>query len=222
MCLDRRPILADSEIPLPGTMPEDSAQRNVTNLLVEWRRGDHAALERLIPIVYGELRRVASARLNGEGAHTLQTTALVHEVYLRLAGLDRMTLQNRTHFFAMAARLMREILVDHARRRRALKRGADVTVLGLEGVDAGVENNLVEVLALDEALTDLARLDERAGRVVELRFFAGLTIAETADALGIAAATVERDWTVAKAWLLQRLSPDVHDSGDDRQRRPPD
>jgi RNA polymerase sigma factor (TIGR02999 family) len=187
-------------------MSQDSASQSVTNLLVEWRRGDRAALDRLIPIVYGELRRVASARLSNEGSHTLQTTALVHEVYVRLVDLDRMTLQNRTHFFAMAARLMREILVDHARRRHALKRGGDVTVLGLDGVDAGAESHVVEVLALDEALTSLASLDERAGRVVELRFFAGLTIAETADALGVAAATVERDWTVAKAWLLQRLS----------------
>jgi RNA polymerase sigma factor (TIGR02999 family) len=198
-------------------MPRDSAEPNVTKLLVEWRSGDQAALERLIPIVYGELRRVASARLRSEGSHTLQTTALVHEAYLRLVDLDRMTLQNRTHFFAMAARLMREILVDHARRRHALKRGGDATAIGLDGVDAGVENKVVEVLALNEALTDLASLDDRLARVVELRFFAGLSIAETADALDISSATVERDWTVAKAWLLQRLTPDVHASGDDRQ-----
>jgi RNA polymerase sigma factor (TIGR02999 family) len=120
----------------------------------------------------------------------------------------------------MAARLMREILVDHARRRHALKRGGDVTALGLDGVDAGVENKVVEVLALDEALTELASFDERLGRVVELRFLAGLSIAETADALDISSATVERDWMVAKAWLLRRLSPDVHDSGDDRRQRP--
>ena len=188
-------------------MPRDSAEQNVTNLLVEWRRGDQAALDRLIPIVYGDMRRVASARLRGEGSQTLHTTALVHEVYLRLVDLDRMTVQNRTHFFALAARLMREILVDHARRRHALKRGGDVTVLGLDGVEAGAENKVVEVLALNEALTELAALDERAGRVVELRFFAGLSIAETADALDVSPATVERDWTVAKAWLLQRLSP---------------
>jgi RNA polymerase sigma factor (TIGR02999 family) len=197
-------------------MSHDSASQSVTNLLVEWRRGDRAALDRLIPIVYGELRRVASARLSHEGSHTLQTTALVHEVYERLVDLDRMTLQNRTHFFAMAARLMREILVDHARRRNALKRGGDVTVLGLDGVDPGIENHVVEVLALDEALTDLARLDERAGRVVELRFFAGLTIAETAEALAVSAPTVERDWTVAKAWLLQRLSPGARPGGRSR------
>ena len=188
-------------------MPRDAAEPNVTELLVEWRRGDPAALERLMPIVYGEMRRVASARLRGERSQTLQTTALVHEVYLRLVEFDRMTVQDRTHFFAMAARLMREILVDHARHRHAIKRGGDVTVLGLDGVDAGVENKVVEVLALNEALTELAALDERVGRVVELRFFAGLSIAETADALDVSSATVERDWTVAKAWLLQRLSP---------------
>jgi RNA polymerase sigma factor (TIGR02999 family) len=199
-------------------MHRDSGERNVTDLLVEWRRGDHAALEHLIPIVYDELRRVASARLRGDGSDTLQTTALVHEAYLRLVDLDRMTLRNRTHFFAMAARLMRQIVVDHARRRHALKRGGDLTVLGLEGVDAGVENKVVEVLALDGALTELAALDARASRVVELRFFAGLSIAETAEALEVSAATVERDWTVAKAWLLQRLAPDVHDSGGDRRQ----
>ena len=203
-------------------MPRDSGERNVTDLLVEWRRGDHAALDRLIPIVYGELRRVASARLRSEGSHTLQTTALVHEAYLRLVDLDRMTLQNRTHFFAMAARLMREIVVDHARRRHALKRGGDLTVLGMDdvddGFDAGAENKVVEVLALDQALTELASFDERAGRVVELRFFAGLSIAETAEALDVSPATVERDWTVAKAWLLQRLAPGVPDSGGDRRQ----
>lgn len=183
---------------------------DVTRLLVEWRQGDEAALARLIPIVYGELRRVASAHLRGEHtARTLQTTALVHEAYLRLVGLDRMTLHNRTHFFAMAARLMREILVDHARRRNAAKRGAGITVLGLEGVDAGAgaESAVVDVIALDEALDDLAALDQRLCRVVELRFFAGLSIAEAAEALGVSTATVERDWTVAKAWLLQQLSP---------------
>ena len=189
-------------------MSKPSDEPRVTNLLVEWRRGDEAALARLIPIVYEELRRVASARLRSEGTdHTLQTTALVHEAYLRLVGLDRMTLQNRTHFFAMAARLMREILVDHARRRNALKRGGGVTILGLDDVAAATEGGLVDVVALDEALTDLGALDQRLSRVVELRFFAGLSIAEAADALDVSSATVERDWTVAKAWLMQRLSP---------------
>ena len=185
--------------------PSDAG--NVTELLAEWRRGDQAALERLIPIVYAELRRVASARLRNEAAHhTLQTTALVHEAYLRLVGLERMTLLNRTHFFAMAARLMREILVDHARRRDALKRGGGVTMTGLDEDHAGADSGIVDVLALDQALTELHALDPRLSRVVELRYFAGLSIAETADALDVSTATVERDWTVSKAWLLQRLT----------------
>ena len=187
--------------------PDDE---DVTYLLGQWGRGDEAALARLIPIVYAELRRVASARLRGEGSdHTLQTTALVHEAYLRLVGLNRMTLQNRTHFFAMAARLMRDILVDRARRNNALKRGGGVTIAvdALDDVAVETERALVDMLALDEALTALTALDARLGRVVELRFFAGLSIAETAEAIGMSPATVERDWTVAKAWLHQRLSP---------------
>jgi RNA polymerase sigma factor (TIGR02999 family) len=188
-------------------MAETGDDHSVTELLVEWRRGDQAAMARLIPIVYEELRRVASARLRGEASdHTLQTTALVHEAYLRLVGLDRMTVQNRTHFFAMAAGLMREILVDHARRKNALKRGGAVTVVGLEDAAAIAANVAVDVLALDDALRDLSSLDERLCRVVELRFFAGLSIAEAADVLAVSTATVERDWTVAKAWLFQRLS----------------
>jgi RNA polymerase sigma factor (TIGR02999 family) len=188
-------------------MPVPPPDGTVTQLLAEWRRGDDAALTRLIPLVYAELRRVARARLRHEAPHhTLQTTALVHEAYVRLAGLGRMTLRDRTHFFAMAARLMREILVDHARRRDAQKRGGGITVLGLEEVAAGAESGIVDVLALDQALTDLNALDERLCRVVELRYFAGLNIAETADALDVSSATVERDWTVSKAWLLQRLS----------------
>ena len=188
---------------------------DVTRLLADWRGGDDNALSRLIPVVYQELRRVARAHLRNEGSgHTLETTALVHEAYLRLVGLDRMTLQNRTHFFAMAARLMREILVDHARRKHALKRGGGLTIVGLDEVTAGNEQQSVDVLALNEALIDLAALDERLCRVVELRFFAGLSIAETTDALGVSSATVERDWTVAKAWLLQRLSSSPRPAAD--------
>jgi RNA polymerase sigma-70 factor, ECF subfamily len=188
-------------------MPVPPPDGDVTQLLAEWRRGDDAALARLIPLVYAELRRVASARLRHEAPnHTLQTTALVHEAYVRLVGLERMTLRDRTHFFAMAARLMREILVDHARRRDAQKRGGGLTLLGLADDVAAAESAIVDVLALDEALTELSALDERLCRVVELRYFAGLNIAETADALDISSATVERDWTVSKAWLLQRLA----------------
>jgi RNA polymerase sigma factor (TIGR02999 family) len=194
-------------------MPVPPGEGDVTQLLAAWRGGDEAALARLIPLVYAELRRVASARLRHEAAnHTLQTTALVHEAYVRLVGLERMTLRDRTHFFAMAARLMREILVDHARRRGALKRGGGLTVLGLDEVASVAESAIVDLLALDEALTELGALDERLCRVVELRYFAGLNIAETADALDVSAATVERDWTVSKAWLRQRLSslPEQH------------
>lgn len=125
---------------------------------------------------------------------------------MRLVGLNRMTLQNRTHFFAMAAWLMREILVDHARRKHAIKRGGGITVVGLDEVTSGSQEGIVDLIALDEALTDLGALDERLSRVVELRFFAGLSIADASEALGVSPATVERDWTVAKAWLLQRLS----------------
>ena len=189
-------------------MSEPVSRQDVTKLLADWQGGDRDALARLIPMVYPELRRVAAARLHNEGPeHTLQATALVHEAYLRLVGLDRMTLQNRTHFFAMAARLMREILVDHARRKHAAKRGGGISVVGLDDAVAAAQPASVDVLALDEALNDLGELDQRLSRVVELRFFAGLSIADTAEAIGVSSATVERDWAVAKAWLLQRLSP---------------
>jgi RNA polymerase sigma factor (TIGR02999 family) len=178
----------------------------VTALLLSWREGDKTALDRLVPLVYTELHRVARARLKGERAHSLQPTALVHEAYLHLVDLERMTIHSRAHFCALAARLMRQILVDHARRRRANKRGGAVTITGLE--DASLPAvAVVDVLAVDEALQELASFDERSCRVVELRFFAGLNIDETAAALDVSTATVERDWAVAKAWLLKRFSP---------------
>lgn len=181
---------------------------DVSALLAKWRHGDKAALDALVPLVYEELRRVAHARLRSEPAgHQLQTTALVHEVYLRLVDIKRMAIDNRTHFFAVAARLMRQVLVDHARRQRADKRGGGATMLALDRVSGGVTPNVVDVLALDTALEDLAALDERLCRVVELRFFAGLTIDETAAALEVAAVTVERDWAIARAWLGARFSP---------------
>ena len=178
----------------------------VTALLLGWRRGDKAALNRLVPIVYDELRRVARARLKAEQGHSLQATALVHEVYLRLVDLERMTIQSRIHFLAVAARLMRQILVDHARRRLADKRGGGVTMVGLDEVSPAAKTSGVDVLAVDEALDQLMSVDERLCRVVELKFFAGLNIDETAEALEMSAATVERDWALAKAWLHQRLS----------------
>ena len=187
-------------------MTERSAH-DVTGLLLSWRQGDTAALDRLIPVVYDELRRVAGRRLRGESpGHSLQATALVHEVYVRLVDVDRMTLTSRAHFFGVAATLMRQILVDHARRQRADKRGGGMTMVGLGEASPAVWTSSVDVLALDEALAALSAIDSRQCRVVELRFFAGLTIDEAAEALGVSPATVEREWALAKAWLYRRLS----------------
>lgn len=190
-------------------MPHSSGPTDVTSLLIEWRQGDAEALERLIPLVYTELRKLARAQLRREEAgHSLQATALVHELYVRLANLNRLTVENRAHFMAVAARLMRQILVDHARRRRADKRGGPATLLSLDAISpnaAHVNPTGVDVLALDQALEELASFDAQQCRVVELRFFAGLTLGETAQALDISSATVEREWALAKAWLYQRL-----------------
>jgi RNA polymerase sigma factor (TIGR02999 family) len=188
-------------------MTDDSRANDITGLLLSWRQGDAGALDRLVPLVYDELRRVARRHLRREPpGHSLQATALVHEVYLRLVDLDRMTLKSRTHFFAVAARLMRQILVDHARRKRAGKRGGGVTMMSLDEVSPAAQTSNVDVLALDQALDALSSFDIQQCRVVELRFFAGLNIDEAAEALGISTATVEREWAVAKAWLYQRLS----------------
>ena len=192
-------------------MPDPSRAPNVTELLLSWGEGDTAALDRLVPLLYDDLRRVARGHLRRERpGHSLQATALVHEVFLRLVDVDRMTLKSRTHFFALSARLMRQILVDHARRERAGKRGGGATMIGLSeaaGAAGPPSTSSVDVLALDEALDTLSSFDVRQCRVVELRFFAGLNIPETADALGISTPTVERDWAMAKAWLHKRLSP---------------
>lgn len=189
-------------------MTAPSRAHDVTGLLLSWGQGDAAALDRLVPLVYDELRRVARAHLRREApGHVLQATGLVHEVFLRLVDVDRMTVTSRTHFFAIAARLMRQVLVDHARRKRADKRGGGATVISLdEMAPAAAPTAGVDVLALDEALDTLSSLDGRQCRVVELRFFAGLDIPEVADALGISTATVEREWAMAKAWLHQRLT----------------
>jgi RNA polymerase sigma factor (TIGR02999 family) len=188
-------------------MADRHGAQDVTELLHRWRSGDADALDRLLPLVYEELRRVASARLRQEHpGHTLQATALVHEAYLRLLGSRTTTPQNRTHLFAVAARLMREILVDHARRKAARKRGGSATMIALDESVAAPDIAMIDLIALDEALTGLQALDPRLCRVVELRFFAGLNIDETAQALDVSTATVERDWTVARAWLHQRLS----------------
>jgi RNA polymerase sigma factor (TIGR02999 family) len=184
------------------------SRRDITDALID-RSRDPAALDRFVPILYDELRRVARAHLHREAPnHTLQPTALVHEVYLRLVNIDRMTIEGRTHFLSLAARVMRQILVDHARRRRAEKRGGEVVLVSLE--EAGGElrtTPTVDVIALDMALDDLAAFDPRQRDIVDLKFFGGLTIDEIGAALGISTATVEREWAVAKAWLFRRMVP---------------
>jgi RNA polymerase sigma factor (TIGR02999 family) len=192
---------------MPILRDDQHKDGDITGLLGKWRHGDKAALDALIPLVYRELRRVASARLRGERAGcSLQTTALVHETYVRLVDLRRLTLENRTHFLAVAARMMRQILVDHARRDQAAKRGRGVTIVTIDAESPAVAPNIIDMLALDQALEELTSMEERLGRVVELKFFAGLTIDEAAEALDVSPATVERDWAVAKAWLYDRLA----------------
>ncbi len=179
----------------------------MTQLLVSWSEGDESALDRLTPLVYDELRRLAGRYLRNERpGHTLQSTDLVHEAYLRMVDQQSVRWQNRAHFFGIAAQMIRRILVDHARRRHALKRGADAVKLSLDEAIAASGQRDFDLVALDEALENLAKLDPQQSRVVELRFFAGLSIEETAEVLSISPATVKRDWTTAKAWLYRDLS----------------
>jgi len=179
----------------------------VTELLVRWRGGDKAALDRLMPLVYTELRRIANRYLQGERSdHTLQSTALVHEAYVRMTEQNLPEWQNRAHFFAVAAQIMRQILVDHARRHRASKRGGDAYKLALEEAEEQPRVIDVDIVALDDALKSLAEMDEQQSRVVELKFFGGLSIEDTAEVLGISASTVKRDWITARAWLYRELN----------------
>ncbi len=185
----------------------DNPQEGVTQLLVDWSNGDPGALERLTPLVYGELKRLAARYMRRERSdHTLQCTALVHEAYLRLIDQRRVAWQNRAHFFGVAAQLIRRILVDHARGQHAAKRGAGARKLPLEDILETPRQRPLDLVALDDALETLARIDPQQSRVVELRFFAGLSIEETAEVLHISPATVKRDWTAAKAWLYRDLS----------------
>jgi len=178
----------------------------VTELLVRWRQGDREAQERLMELVYADLRRRAAGYLRRERpGHTLQPTALVHEAYLRLLDQDRVVWQNRTHFLAVAASMMRRVLVDHSRRQKARKRGGSGTRVTLDDAFSPVATRGLDLLALDEALAELAALDEQLARIVELRAFGGLEVEETANALGISPATVKRRWTFALAWLQHRL-----------------
>ena len=190
----------------PSDPPSDEAA-GVTELLSAWGSGSRGALDALLPIVYAELRRQADRALRREAAgHTLEPTALVHEAYLRLVGQARAPARSRAEFHAIAARVMRQVLVDHARARQAAKRGAGAAVT-LTDTDAVVGEPTAEVLAVHEALERLSALDPDQARLIELRYFAGLTIDEAATALGVSPATAKREWVVARAWLRRELSP---------------
>jgi RNA polymerase sigma factor (TIGR02999 family) len=191
-----------------GSTSPDRPISEITDLLHAHAAGDAAALDQLLPRVYGELRRIARLRLRRErDAHTLAATDLVHEAYLKLLPVERVDWRSRAHFFAIASRAMRNVLVDHAVRRGAAKRGAGATALALDdGNAAAAEQPLDDLIALSEALERLERLDARQARVVECRFFGGLSLDETAAALNTSAATVSRDWTFARAWLHHELS----------------
>jgi RNA polymerase sigma factor (TIGR02999 family) len=184
---------------------QESAQ-NITQLLKDWGEGNQGVLDELMPMVYDELRRQAARHLRKERPnHTLQTTALIHEAYLKLIGQE-VNWQNRAHFFAIASQAMRRILVDHARTRHREKRGGVGENLPLEeALAAGAEGKRLDLVELDEALTRLAKLDERQAKIVELRYFSGLSIDETAEVLGVSNSTVRADWTMAKAWLKNEI-----------------
>lgn len=185
-------------------MPQDPS---VTVLLARWREGDRSALEELMPIVYGELRRVAASYLSGErNDHTLQPTALVHEAFIRLMGQTRVEWQNRAQFIGVAAQMMRRILVDHARAKHAEKRGGGAQMVDFDSIAVSDDEREYQLVALDDALRALATFDERQVKIVEMRFFGGLTIEETAQALDLSPATIKREWTIAKAWLHRELS----------------
>jgi len=184
-----------------------SSQQEVTVLLADWRGGDDGALAKLIPLVQPELHRLAHHYMSRERAgHTLQTTALLDEAYLLLVDHTKRNWQNRTHFVAAAAQLMRRIMVDHARERHALKRGGGPLKVTLDEAAAVTETRSEELLALDDALERLAGLDLRKSQIVELRYFGGLTVEETAEFLRLSQRTVEREWNMAKAWLYRALS----------------
>jgi RNA polymerase sigma-70 factor, ECF subfamily len=186
-----------------------SSSSDVTRLLMQWSQGDAAALQQVYPLVYDELRQLARRRLHGEHReHTLAPTALVHEVYLRLVDQRRATWQNRAQFLAVAAQLMRRILVDHARARRARKRGGTATLVSLDSAgDLPASTGTADVLAIDEAVTKLAAHDADQARIVELRFFAGLSVEEIAHVLHRSPRTVKREWRLARAWLYRELHP---------------
>jgi RNA polymerase sigma-70 factor (ECF subfamily) len=194
--------------PESSPSPTPTSAGDVTELLVQWSNGNEAALERLMPLVYEECRRIAARQMRGEREeHTLTPTALVNELYLRLVDQRRTTWSNRAQFFGIAAQLMRRVLVDHARARLAEKRDGGRLVVSLEAADdMTTPSPVTDVLDIDDALVRLGRLDRDQQRIVELRFFAGLTVEETAHVLGRSPRTVKREWQLAKAWLFRELS----------------
>ncbi len=185
---------------------ESGQAPNVTQLLANWSHGDQAALQELLPMVYGELRRLASAYLRRERpGHTLQSTALVHEAFLRMVG-QQVEWRSRAHFYGIAAQMIRRILVDYARSQHAEKRGSGAVALALDEALAVAQERDLDLLRLDDALEQLAKFDERQSRVVELRFFAGLSIEETAEVMHLSPASIKREWQTARAWLYRELS----------------
>jgi RNA polymerase sigma factor (TIGR02999 family) len=185
----------------------EAQTHQVTQLLVDWSHGDKAALDKLMPLVDEELRRLAHRYMSRERAgHTLQTTALVNEAFVRLINRSKVAWQNRAHFFGLAAQLMRTILVDHARSHACTKRGGGAYKLELDEALVGSQQKAAEVLALDDALKELTVIDPTQSRIVELRFFGGLTIEETAEVLNLSPATIKREWSTAKAWLYRELA----------------
>ena len=185
----------------------NAASHQITLLLVDWSKGDEIALERLMPLVYEELRRMARRYMRRQpSGHTFQTTELIHEAYLKIAGRDEHDWQNRAHFFGVAARAMRHILVDYARSKQSRKRGGWQERVTLSDNTAISDGHSGEIVALDEALKNLATLDERKSRVVEMKFFGGLNVEEIAEVLKISPETVKRDWSFSRTWLLRELS----------------
>jgi RNA polymerase sigma-70 factor, ECF subfamily len=186
----------------------------ITGLLLQWSNGDKAALDQLIPLVYPELRRMARRYMGRENCeHTLQTSALINEAYLRLVDQSAVEWKDRTHFFAVSAQVMRHILIDHARRYRSGKRGAGAAHIALDDGGVILENRASELVALDAALDRLAGFDPRKSRIVELRFFGGLTVEETAEVLKLSPITIKREWRAARAWLFREMKGDADTIG---------
>lgn len=210
-------MLTDSIVPSPrNTMDsiDKPPEHEITELLQAWCQGDESALDKLTPQVYRELHRAAQGCMRSErDGHTLQTTALINELYLRLADLKEINWQNRAHFFALCARQMRRILTDQARARHSHKRGAGIQPISLDEAPFVTAQSQPEVLQVDGALNALAKVDLRKSQVVELRFFGGLSVEETAEVLSVSPDTVVRDWKLAKAWLLRELSQGMLDGG---------